>query len=341
METSIFRFLIRRPAVLCALGAGIPAVLHAGSKSNPTSKFYVADVDGDAQIDTGEKVDDLTRQSVYNAEGTVVETKPNASNAMVFSNGTGVFFDQDTRMEVKKFEQEPFVPNRTDMNVEPSISQTQNYVPRGTVGLCTSQLVAGSSMTYQTPLGSVNIQGGKLVVSSQNNQSVISVLDGQSTVNVGDVDNGGQVLKSGQQAVITPGTNGGPSSVTIQNIPQNQQSTLNQKVTMACNARKTVYFETAAAKPQDTIVPTNAPASVTNAAGNNASSSSNNNDTSSGSTQTITAFDGNDGTVSSKPTTTTTSSPPVSIVAVPVAPSTTPVQYTTSPANITTTPGTP
>ena len=123
----------------------------ADAKKNPTSKFYVADVDGDAEIDTGDRVDDLTKSSVYNAEGTVVETKPNATNAMVFSNGTGIFFDQDTRVEVKQFDQEPFVPNRTDMDTEPSVSQTQAYVPRGTVGICTSQLVAGSSMNYQTP----------------------------------------------------------------------------------------------------------------------------------------------------------------------------------------------
>lgn len=338
MDTPTTLILFRRSALLCAaLAAGIPAVLHAANK-NPTSKFYVADVDGEAQIDTGEKVDDLTRQSVYNAEGAVVETKPNASNAMVFSNGTGVFFDQDTRMEVKKFQQEPFVPNRNDMNVEPSISQTQNYVPRGTVGLCTSQLVAGSTMTYQTPLGSVNIQGGKLVVSSQNNATVISMIDGQSTVNVGEVDNGGQILKNGQQAVITPGANGGPSQVTIQNIPQNQQNELSQKVTMACNARKTVYFETA--KQADTVVPIGTANAVTaGPVGGGTNTGADGSGTPG--TSTITAFDGNDGAVTTKPTLGTTTTAPTQIVAVPVAPATTPVQYQTSPANITTTPSTP
>ena len=97
---------------------------------------------------------------------------------MVFSNGTGIFFDEDTRVEVKRFDQEPFVPNRTDMDAEPSVSQTQAYVPRGTVGLCTSKLVAGSNMTYRTQLGAVNIRGGKVVIQNTSGKTVISMLDG-------------------------------------------------------------------------------------------------------------------------------------------------------------------
>ena len=104
-------------------------------------------------------------------------TKPKSTVAVVFSNGTGVFFDEDTRIEVKKFEQEPFVPNRTDTDVEPSMSQTQAFVPRGTVGLCTSKLVAGSNMTYKTQLGAVNIRGGKVVIQSFNNETKISMLE--------------------------------------------------------------------------------------------------------------------------------------------------------------------
>ena len=98
------------PCILVCVTAAalLPALAKAAQNSkNPTSKFYVADVEGDAQIDTGEKVDDLNKQSVYNAQGTVIETKANSVNAMVFSNGTGIFFDSDTRVEMKRFEQEP------------------------------------------------------------------------------------------------------------------------------------------------------------------------------------------------------------------------------------------
>ena len=314
------RSLLARSAVILTV-AGLLAPLLASAdskKNNPTSKFYVADVDGDAQIDTGDKVDDLTKRSVYNAEGTVVETKPTATNAMVFSNGTGVFFDEDTRLEVKKFEQEPFIPNRTDNDTEPSMSQTQNYVPRGTVGLCTSKLVAGSTMNYSTPLGSVNIRGGKVVVSTDNNSTTISMIEGESNVNAGVIDTGGQTLKNGQQAIITPGANGGPPQLKIQDIPANQQRELNQKVTMACNAKKTVYFEVVGA-PSDTIVPTNGgrtPAVVSSNSG------------------AVTAFDGNDGAPTSSTTSNPSTSTPQTIVAVPTAPSNTPVQYSDSAASL-------
>lgn len=156
-----------------------------GRKKNPTSKIYVADVEGDAQIDTGETIDPLTKRSVYTAQGTVIETKHNATNSMVFSNGTGVYFDPDTGLEVRKFVQEPFTPNRRDMEVEPSISNTQSHLPRGAVGLCTSKLVAGSVMQYSTPHANVRIKGSKSVINSTDERTFVSVLDGEVTVQAG------------------------------------------------------------------------------------------------------------------------------------------------------------
>lgn len=315
-----------RSALLAAAGAlWAPAPTRAANH-NPTSKFFVADVDGDSEVDTGDKVDDLSRQSVYSAEGTVVETRPNSTNALVFSNGTGIFFDEDTRMEVKQFQQEPFVPNRTDMDMEPSISQTQTFIPHGTVGLCTSKLAAGSTMTYATPLGSVNITGGKLVVHAGGNSTVISDLEGTATVNAGDLDTGGLVLKDGQQAIITPGVNGAPPQVQIQNIPSNQLPGLNARVTMACNAKKTVYFEERGLRNPDSVTP------ITHNTFTNYTPSSGGG---------ITAFDGDDNTNTNNNTNTTNNNntppgtpTPGEIVAVPTAPATTPVNYTQSPASL-------
>src|SRR5882757_4527190 len=145
-------------AVLIALSV-LPAGWSAGDSKlkNPAGKIYVSDITGDSQIDTGQKIEDLVKRSVYSVQGTVIETKSKSTDSLVYSNGTGVFFDSDTRVEIKRFLQEPFTPNRTDMELEPSISQTQAYVVRGIVGICTSKLVAGSNMTYRTPHASVNI----------------------------------------------------------------------------------------------------------------------------------------------------------------------------------------
>jgi len=302
----------RRIWLFLVAGLALPAFLSAAPKKNPTSKFYVADVDGDAEIDTGDRVDDLNKKSVYNAEGTVIETKPKAANAMVFSNGTGIFFDEDTRLEVKRFEQEPFVPNRTDMDTEPSISQTAAYIPRGTVGLCASKLVAGSKMTYRTPLGSVNIRSGKVVIQSNNGTTTVSMLAGESTVTSGNVDMGGHTLQDGQQAVIKSGINGAPPKITIQPIPNDQRSQLEGKVTMACTAKKTVYFAAVAGKSTTSTttvdVATSGPGPIT-------------------------AFDG-DSANSNSSNTTPTSNTTQTIVAVPVVPSNLPVQFTVSAANL-------
>jgi hypothetical protein len=214
-------------------------------KKNPTSKFFVTDVEGLSQVNTGEKIEELTRKSVYSAEGTIVETKPDATNAMVYSNGTGVFFDHDTRVEVRRFVQEPFTPNRTDMEVEPSISQTQSYVARGVIGLCTSRLVAGSSMTYRTRHASVSIRGRKIVIETNEKETKVSLLEGDVTVRGGDYDTGGQILRPGQQAIVTPGLRGAPNNIAIQSIPPAEIRGLEDKVSVACMAKNTVYFEVA------------------------------------------------------------------------------------------------
>jgi FecR protein len=211
-------------------------------RKNPTSKLYVADVEGISSINTGEKIEDLTKKSVYAAEGTVLETTPQASNAIVLSNGTGIAFDPDTRLEMRRFLQEPFSPNRTDLEVEPSISQTTAFIPRGTVGLCTSKMVAGSTMTYNTRHASVAIRGRKVVIETGDDTTVVSLLEGDVTVR-GDLMAGGQALKPGQQAIITRPSSSQPPIIKVQDIPPADMNRLSEKVTQACMARKTVYFE--------------------------------------------------------------------------------------------------
>ncbi len=216
----------------------------AAAKKNPTSKVYIADLKGQAEIDDGERVQELTSKSVHTAQGTVIETRPEAQNAMVFSNGAGVFVDQDTRLEVRRFVQEPFAPNRTDIEVEPSISQTQTHLARGTVGMCTSRMVAGSSMTYSTPHAEIALRGNKAVIQTNENETKISLVEGDVTVRAGDGDSGGQIIRAGQQAIIRrpPGQ---PPTFIVQDIPPTELPTVNDQVSIACMARRSVYFDVA------------------------------------------------------------------------------------------------
>lgn len=287
------------------------ALFGQTKKKNPASKLYVSDVAGEAQIDTGEAVEDLNKRSVYTAQGAVIDTgkadgKRDADkhySTMVYSNGTGAFFDTDTRVEIRRFVQEPFVPTRSDSEVEPSISQTQAFVARGTVGLCTSKLVAGSSMAYTTPHGTVNIRGRKVVIQAESNVTKISMLEGESTVRAGVMDMGGQTIHAGEQAIIRPAGPGEPNMVEIRKIPSAEASQLDDKVAMACMAKKTVYFEVRGRQ---------------NSSGNGE----------------VDAFNSNEGN------TRTAGSPFVDangeIVAIPVVPTNLPVQFTISPASLTT-----
>ena len=329
-------------ASACVLLA--PSSLLAQQKrKNPSSKLYVTDVAGDAVIDTGETIEELNKRSVHDAQGTVIETKKvekvedeaKAFSTMVFSNGTGAYFGEDTRVEVKKFVQEPFTPNRNDYDVEPSISQTQAFVARGTVGLCTSKLVAGSNMNYATPHGSVNIRGRKVVIEATPEETKISMLEGDSTVRAGEKDLAGYTLHVGEQAIIRRPTPTAPPQVQIQQIPQNERGPLDDKINTACNAKKTVYFEVrerpAEKSSSDSSTVGDDVTGPGNGGGGDSGGGSATNNSPGPNNGTVTAFDGAPGGGPGG-----SGSVIREIVPVPVTPVELPVQYTVSPASLTT-----
>ncbi|MCF3651962.1 hypothetical protein [Synoicihabitans lomoniglobus] len=239
--------LITKIVTTTMVSALVLVSVATAAKKNPTSKLYVADLEGQSEIDTGERIEDLAKKSVHNAQGTVIQTMEDSNNAMVFSNGTGVFLDTNTRMEVKRFSQEPFSPDRSDLETEPSISRTAAFIPRGTVGLCTPKLVAGSTMNYATPIGGVSIRSSKVVIEANDNETKISLVEGDVTVKGGPADASGQTLRGGQQAIIRQLPGQAPV-IQIQDIPEDEMEFVEDKVTLACNARKTVFFDVAEKK---------------------------------------------------------------------------------------------
>jgi hypothetical protein len=312
--------LLRTAAVLLS-GASAPTTQLAAGSKNPVGKLYVAILGSAADLAGSDKITDLKKKTAHSVNDTVLETKRASSkdnatadqpdySAMVFSNGTGLYVDPDTRMKVQKFEQEPFTPNRTDMDVEPSISHTQTMLERGTVGLCTPKMAAGSTMQYRTPLGAVNIRARRVVIESFEEYTRVAVIEGESTVRAGDgsaLDLGGQVLKAGQQAYIRKGPPGQPPIVQIEEISQGMMSQLDDKVAMACVAKKSVYFEavdrtvgTAGEGPDNLI------AGASGQSGDNSSGG-------------VSAFD---------------DAPAQEIIAVQVVPVNLPVEYTVSPARV-------
>lgn len=236
------------PLVYLLLAVSINPVFAQNSvtKKSPTSKFYVADVKGFAEVNTGTKIEDLTERSVFDAEGTVIETKIDSTNAVVMSNGAGVYFTPDTRLAVKRFAQEPFSPNRTDLDSEPSVSQTRNVLVRGAVGICTGKLIAGSSMVYETVNTSLNILSQsvqKIAIQTNDEGTTVTLFEGAVTVR-GDNMSGGEPLKPGQQALIRSRGLNQPPVITIRPIPVELRENLEDMVNGACQARRKVYFDT-------------------------------------------------------------------------------------------------
>lgn len=246
MITNRARLFFSCMAALMLLSSSAFAQRSLGKKQGPTSKLYIAETKGDTQIQSVDRIYAARQATAFDAPGTAIETKENAHNALVYSNGTGVFIDQNTRVEVARFVQGPFTPgrnDRVDAGSEPSVSQSDVFVSRGAVGVCTSLLVSGSSMNYGTPQGAVTIRGGKLSLETNANETIVDLLEGDITVRGGGKDSGGQVLRPGERAIIRSGAAGQPSRISISPIPRELLPALDERVTIACNAKKTVTFD--------------------------------------------------------------------------------------------------
>lgn len=250
MKTSRFSPVF---ACLSSLAVSLTLVcaVQAAGRKNPTSKVFVAETKGETFINNGEKIEPLTVKSAYSIEGSIIETKADASTTLVFSNGNSITLNPNSRLEVKKFLQEPFTPNRNDLDVEPSISQTVLNISRGSFSACGARMVAGSSLTYLTPHGTFNIRGRKILVEATDNETVVSVLDGDITA-IDPNTGSSQTLKAGQQAVLRKSAPNQPSAITVRPLSPEANTKADDQVSGACMARRTVYFETA---ERDEILP--------------------------------------------------------------------------------------
>lgn len=241
---SLPRFVVLAAAFAVAVVPASFGQRQLGKKKGPTSKLYLAETVGQGEITNEGRTYSPKQATAFDAPGTVIETKAGAHQAFVYSNGTGMFVDADTRIEVDRFVQEPFRPDRSTGNeTEPSISQSDVFVARGQVGICTGQMVSGSTMNYSTPHAAVNIRGGKLSIKTDGDATTVYLLEGDATVRTGSKDVGGALLRPGEQATIRPGPPGQPPTVSVGPIDRSTAANLDEKVNVACNAKKTVSFE--------------------------------------------------------------------------------------------------
>ncbi len=246
MKTNFIRLVIIGTAAFVTLVPSAWAQRQLGTKKGPTSKIYIAEAKGDTQILNGDKVYTARQATVFDAPGTVLETKVGGFDAIVYSNGTGMAIEENTRVEINRFMQEPFQPQSNQSAAtlnEPSISQSDIYLARGTVGICTSRLVSGSSMNYSTPQASINIRGGKISIATTPSETTIDLLEGDITIQVGRLDPGGQLLRPGERAVIRASTTDRLPLISITPIPPELLQAVSDRTIIACNAKRTVTFE--------------------------------------------------------------------------------------------------
>ena len=227
-------------AILAACGSQAFAEGQLGPTKGPTSKLYLSETKGTGHIYSDGKIFEPKQATAFDAPGTIIETEANSHQAYVYSNGTAMYVDANTRLEVNRFVQERFLPNSNTTEAEPSASQSDIFLWRGLVGVCTSRLVSGSTMNYSTAHATVSIRGRKIAIATTATETIVYLIDGDVTVRTGKQDTGGHVLKSGERAIIRPGAAGSPPTVTSDEIDKDFLAALDEKVAVACNSRRCV-----------------------------------------------------------------------------------------------------
>ena len=219
----------------------LSTIVCAADRKNPTSKAYISAVEGTASVVIQDgSIQNLSNRGVYNAEGLIFDTKEKSNEAMVLSNGSGIYMDESTHLEINRFAQEPFNPDRSDLDVEPSISLTRGFISHGYVAICTPKIVAGSSMVYETPNGKVRLFNNKVAISVDSNKTEIISISGEVSVESG-ISNY-QCLKNGEKAIIKGG------KISVENVTKEELKTASDHITSACVARQVVYFDVASKK---------------------------------------------------------------------------------------------
>jgi hypothetical protein len=247
MNTNPVRLLFVSALAFSVAAPSSLAQRQAEKRKESVSKLYVAETEGETEVQNGDQIFTIRQSTAFDAPGTIIETKADAHNTLVYSNGTGLFVDEITRLEIKRFSQEPFKTepsNLLDASYEPSVSQSDVFLSRGAIALCTSQLISGSAMLYNTPHAMINIRGGRLVIEVQATATIVDLLEGDLTVRLGAKDVGGQVLRTGERATIRATAGPGQDQViTIEPIPARAQPLVQERTDKACNSRKSVTFE--------------------------------------------------------------------------------------------------
>jgi hypothetical protein len=259
------------PRVIFGAAVFCGAVLAGSAQELIPGKIYVAEISGGVAYTVGGQQTVLKKGVTLPAEGAMNETAPASHVVYVYSNGTSLYVDEQTVIQIVKFEQVPFPKGMDTTVMEPSVSHTVGRIKKGRIIITTNKLMTGTTMVYITPHAQVKIRGKEVVIEVYDRESRIYVIDGDVTVSpAGDSSGGlGKVLHSGQEAVVTDSSIT-TSSSQIQVLPLDQSviKSLASQLAAGERAQKIVVFQTTTgAGGTDVeavpVVPTNLPVQLT------------------------------------------------------------------------------
>jgi hypothetical protein len=104
-----------------------------------------------------------------------------------------------------------------------------------------------------------------VAIQTTGDETIVDLLEGDITVQVKGAPAGGQVLKPGERVVVRRAAAGAVPALNLGPIPPEALKADDEQTTIACNARRTVSFDTGTdqeivAKP---TIPQNLPANLT------------------------------------------------------------------------------
>ena len=245
--------------ILSAQSAG--AQDQADNRNKAAGKLYIAEA---AQITRDGETRVARQGETVSGEGTTITTNAKDRTIVVFSNYTVMVIEPGSLVKIRKFVQEIFQGVRI-RDLEPSISHSDVFLAYGGIELCVSSLLTGSTMIYATPHAQVDIRRGRVAIRVVNNSTIVDLLDGDASVRCGDWDANGQVLRSGERAVIKSADR----QILITTVAANEIAELAGRSLLACQIRQTVAFASdeaaggdnaIAAKP---VVPVALPTNIT------------------------------------------------------------------------------
>ncbi len=211
----------RNSLLLVFLVCWMPFVAHGALRTQNSllGKFYVSNVSGSATCIVDGRILDLKKGDTLMARGAVVHTAAGATATLVFSNGTAVYTDENTRFEIASFDQEFFSPNN-NLRIEPSTSSTLVQLASGRVVISTPRLQSGTSMIYETALAQTRIRGTKVIVETSDQHSRTVVIEGEANVSPRGPDGQfisiGQRVTSNHEALIIFSKTGDQAALTTQ-----------------------------------------------------------------------------------------------------------------------------